>query len=103
MRPRRWPRRRINRQRQSRARSQHENEKVVTMGRYQFFGYRRENRRGGIRNHAVILPLDDLSNAAAEAVANNIKSTLALPPPYRCLQFGHKLAIHFPCPVRTRS
>jgi len=31
-----------NRQRQSRACSQHENEEVVTMGRYQFFGYRRE-------------------------------------------------------------
>src|SRR3981189_3092089 len=52
------------------------------MGRYKFFGYRRENGRVGIRNHVVILPLDDLSNAAAEAVANNIKGTLALPHAY---------------------
>ena len=36
-----------------------------------FWGYRRENGRVGVRNHVVILPLDDLSNAACEAVANN--------------------------------
>ena len=35
-----------------------------------FWGYRRENGRVGVRNHVVILPLDDLSNAACEAVAN---------------------------------
>jgi (2R)-sulfolactate sulfo-lyase subunit beta len=35
--------------------------------------YRRENGRVGVRNHVVILPLDDLSNAACEAVANNVK------------------------------
>ena len=58
------------------------------MGRYDFLGYRRENNRVGIRNHVVILPLDDLSNAAAEAVANNIKGTLALPHAYGRLQFG---------------
>ena len=34
-----------------------------------FWGYRRENGRVGVRNHVVILPLDDLSNAACEAVA----------------------------------
>ena len=44
-----------------------------------FMGYRRENGRVGIRNHVIILPLDDLSNAACEAVANNVKGTLALP------------------------
>src|SRR5260221_3497132 len=65
------------------------------MGRYQFFGYRRENGRVGIRNHVVILPLDDLSNAAAEAVANNIKGTLALPHAYGRLQFGEDLELHF--------
>ena len=37
------------------------------MGRYEFQGYRRENGRVGIRNHVVILPLDDLSNAAARS------------------------------------
>ena len=65
------------------------------MGRYQFLGYRRENGRVGIRNHVVILPLDDLSNAAAEAVANNIKGTLALPHAYGRLQFGEDLELHF--------
>ena len=47
-----------------------------------FLGYRRENGRVGVRNHVVILPLDDLSNSACEAVANNIKGTLALPHAY---------------------
>ena len=37
-----------------------------------FFGYRRENDRVGVRNHVVILPVDDISNAAAEMVGNNI-------------------------------
>ena len=45
-------------------------------GKLRFHGYRRENGRVGIRNHVIILPLDDLSNAAAEAVANNIKGTV---------------------------
>ena len=65
------------------------------MGRYDFYGFRRENGRVGIRNHVVILPLDDLSNAACEAVANNIKGTLALPHPYGRLQFGEDLELHF--------
>ena len=65
------------------------------MGRYQFYGYRRENGRVGIRNHVVILPLDDLSNAACEAVANNIKGTLALPHAYGRLQFGEDLELFF--------
>ena len=65
------------------------------MGRYDYYGYRRENGRVGIRNHVVILPLDDLSNAACEAVANNIKGTLALPHPYGRLQFGEDLELHF--------
>ncbi|MCW2318702.1 (2R)-sulfolactate sulfo-lyase subunit beta [Rhodoblastus acidophilus] len=60
-----------------------------------FFGYRRENGRVGVRNHVIILPLDDLSNAAAEAVANNIKGALALPHHYGRLQFGADLELHF--------
>ena len=48
-------------------------------GNLRFRGWRRENGRVGVRNHVVILPLDDLSNAASEAVANNVKGTLALP------------------------
>jgi len=60
-----------------------------------FQGWRRENGRVGVRNHVVILPLDDLSNAACEAVANNIKGTLALPHAYGRLQFGKDLDLHF--------
>jgi (2R)-sulfolactate sulfo-lyase subunit beta len=60
-----------------------------------FHGYRRENHRVGVRNHVVILPVDDLSNAACEAVANNIKGTLAIPHPYGRLQFGADLELHF--------
>lgn len=57
--------------------------------------YRRENGRVGVRNHVIILPLDDLSNAACEAVANNIKGTMALPHPYGRLQFGEDLELFF--------
>jgi (2R)-sulfolactate sulfo-lyase subunit beta len=60
-----------------------------------FMGYRRENGRMGIRNHVLILPLDDLSNAACEAVANNIKGTMAIPHSYGRLQFGADLDLHF--------
>jgi (2R)-sulfolactate sulfo-lyase subunit beta len=60
-----------------------------------FTGWRRENGRVGVRNHVVILPLDDLSNAACEAVANNIKGTLALPHAYGRLQFGADLELFF--------
>ncbi|HUG21098.1 UxaA family hydrolase [Piscinibacter sp.] len=60
-----------------------------------FLGYRRENGRVGVRNHVIILPLDDLSNAAAEAVAFNIKGALAIPHPYGRLQFGADLELHF--------
>jgi (2R)-sulfolactate sulfo-lyase subunit beta len=60
-----------------------------------FWGWRRENGRVGVRNHVVILPLDDLSNSACEAVANNIKGTLAIPHAYGRLQFGEDLELHF--------
>ncbi|MFZ5650881.1 MAG: UxaA family hydrolase [Bacillota bacterium] len=68
-----------------------------------FLGYRRENGRVGIRNHVVILPLDDLSNAACEAVANNIKGTLALPHAYGRLQFGEDLDLFFRTLIGTGS
>jgi (2R)-sulfolactate sulfo-lyase subunit beta len=60
-----------------------------------FTGYRRQNGRVGIRNHVVILPLDDLSNAACLKVANNVKGTLAIPHHYGRLQFGEDLELHF--------
>ena len=68
-----------------------------------FRGWRRENGRVGVRNHVVILPLDDLSNAACEAVANNIKGTLALPHAYGRLQFGADLDLHFRTLIGTGS
>jgi (2R)-sulfolactate sulfo-lyase subunit beta len=66
-----------------------------------FLGYRRENRRVGVRNHVIILPLDDLSNSASEAVANNIKGTMAIPHPYGRLQFGPDLDLHFATLIGT--
>lgn len=58
-------------------------------------GYRRENGTVGIRNHTVILPVDDLSNAAAEAVGKVVPGTLALPHAYGRLQFGPDLELTF--------
>ncbi|HYQ98458.1 MAG TPA: UxaA family hydrolase [Casimicrobiaceae bacterium] len=60
-----------------------------------FQGYRRENGRVGVRNHVLLLPVDDLSNAACEAVAHNVKGALAIPHPYGRLQFGADLDLHF--------
>ncbi|MEM7506921.1 MAG: UxaA family hydrolase [Pseudomonadota bacterium] len=63
--------------------------------------YRRENGRVGVRNHVVILPVDDISNAACEAVSNNIKGTIALPHAYGRLQFGADLDLHFRTMIGT--
>jgi (2R)-sulfolactate sulfo-lyase subunit beta len=61
----------------------------------ELLGYRRENGRVGIRNHVAILPVDDISNAACEAVGKVIQGTLALPHAYGRLQFGEDLDLHF--------
>ena len=66
-----------------------------------FMGYRRDNGRVGVRNHVIILPVDDISNAAVEAVGNNIKGTLALPHAYGRLQFGQDLDLHFRTMIGT--
>src|SRR6185437_11641823 len=68
-----------------------------------FMGWRRENGRVAVRNHVAILPLDDLSNAACEAVANNIKGTLAIPHAYGRLQFGADLDLFFRTLIGTGS
>ncbi|MEL6291377.1 MAG: UxaA family hydrolase, partial [Pseudomonadota bacterium] len=70
-------------------------------GNLTFKGYRRENGRVGVRNHVIILPVDDISNAACESVANNIKGTLALPHAYGRLQFGPDLDLHFRTMIGT--
>lgn len=65
--------------------------------------WRRENGRVGVRNHVVILPVDDISNAACEAVSNNVKGTIALPHAYGRLQFGADLDLHFRTMIGTGS
>ncbi|MGB7161550.1 MAG: UxaA family hydrolase [Tepidisphaeraceae bacterium] len=65
--------------------------------------YRRENGKVGVRNHVIILPVDDISNACAEAVGNNIKGTMALPHAYGRLQFGEDLDLFFRTMIGTGS
>jgi (2R)-sulfolactate sulfo-lyase subunit beta len=69
----------------------------------QLYGYRRENGKVGIRNHVVILPVDDISNAACEAVARQVQGTLALPHAYGRLQYGPDLDLHFRTMIGTGS
>ena len=69
----------------------------------ELLGYRRENGRVGVRNHVVILPVDDISNAACEAVASHIEGTLALPHSYGRLQYGEDLELHFRTMIGTGS
>jgi len=66
-----------------------------------FFGFRRENGRVGVRNHVLILPVDDISNAAVEMVGHNIKGTLAIPHSYGRLQFGADLELFFKTIIGT--
>src|ERR1700675_4516273 len=68
-----------------------------------FWGYRRENGRAGVRNHVIILPVDDLANAACESVANNIKGAVAIPHRYGRLQFRADLELHFRTLIGTGS
>lgn len=60
-----------------------------------FKGYRRDNGRVGIRNHVIILSVDDISNRACEVVANHIDGAKALPHAYGRLQFGEDLELFF--------
>src|ERR1700721_4308412 len=71
------------------------------MATRKILGYRRENGAVGVRNHVVILPVDDISNAACEAVANNIKGTLAIPHSYGRPQFGEDLDLFFRTMIGT--
>jgi len=64
-------------------------------------GYRRADGRVGIRNHVVVLPVDDLSNAAAEGVARLVPGVLALPHAYGRLQFGADLELTFATLIGT--
>lgn len=64
-------------------------------------GYRRSDGTVGIRNHTVIIPVDDLSNAAAEAVARIVPDAMALPHAYGRLQFGPDLDLTFKTLIGT--
>src|SRR5688500_5283004 len=63
--------------------------------------YRRENGRVGVRNHVVILPVDDISNACVEKVAAMVPGTLPLPHAYGRLQFGEDLELFFRTMIGT--
>ncbi|MDR7423152.1 MAG: UxaA family hydrolase [Armatimonadota bacterium] len=64
-------------------------------------GYRRANGSVGVRNHVAVIPLDDLSNTAAEGVASLVTGTLALPHAYGRLQFGEDLDLFFRTMIGT--
>jgi (2R)-sulfolactate sulfo-lyase subunit beta len=57
--------------------------------------YRRANGKVGVRNHVIILPVDDISNACVEKVAAMVPGTLPLPHAYGRLQFGEDLDLFF--------
>src|SRR5438270_6590369 len=69
--------------------------RMITAGKLKLTGYRRADGRFGIRNHVIILPVDDISNSAAEGVASLIRGTMALPHAYGRLQFGEDLELTF--------
>src|SRR5437660_7041310 len=68
---------------------------MINANNLKLTGFRRPDGRYGVRNHVIILPIDDISNAAAEGVAALIKGTLALPHAYGRLQFGEDLELTF--------
>jgi (2R)-sulfolactate sulfo-lyase subunit beta len=57
----------------------------------------------GIRNHVVVIPVDDLSNAACEAVAAVVPGVLAIPHAYGRLQFGADLELTFRTLIGTAA
>jgi len=61
----------------------------------EFYGYERDDGKVGIRNHVVVIPVDDLSNAAAVGVSQLVRGTIAVPHPYGRLQFGKDLQLLF--------
>jgi (2R)-sulfolactate sulfo-lyase subunit beta len=64
-------------------------------------GFRRVDGSVGVRNHVILLPVDDISNAACEAVASKISGTMALPHAYGRLQYGEDLDLHFRTMIGT--
>ncbi len=71
------------------------------MAQQRLTGYRRPDGRVGIRNHVLVMSVDDLSNAVVESVAKAIPGVLALPHPYGRLQFGADLDLFFRTMIGT--
>ncbi len=65
------------------------------MANAELTGYRRADGRVGIRNHVIVLAVDDLSNAAVEGIARLVPGLLAIPHAYGRLQFGEDLELTF--------
>ena len=61
----------------------------------QLTGFRRDDGRVGIRNHVLVISVDDISNAAVTGVEHLVRGTLAIPHPYGRLQFGADLDLTF--------
>ncbi len=68
---------------------------MINPSKLKLTGFKRPDGRFGIRNHVIILPVDDISNSAAEGVAHLIRGTMALPHAYGRLQFGEDLELTF--------
>jgi len=65
--------------------------------------FRRQNNKVGVRNHVILLPVDDISNACVEKVAAMVPGTLPLPHAYGRLQFGEDLDLFFRTMIGTGS
>ena len=63
--------------------------------------FRRENGSVGVRNHVIVLPVDDISNAACVGVGSLVPATLPLPHAYGRLQYGEDLDLHFRTMIGT--
>ena len=71
------------------------------MNNNELMGYRRANGRVGVRNYVAIIPVDDVSNATAEAVGRIIQGTLPLPHSYGSTQFGDDADLFFKTIIGT--
>ena len=76
---------------------------AAALGEISVPAFRRPDGRWGVRNHVIILPVDDLSNRGCELVATTMKGALAIPHPYGRLQFGADLELHFRTLIGTGS
>ncbi len=67
----------------------------------EFYGYKREDRTVGVRNHVAIISVDALSNRVVEGISNLIRNTIPITHPYGRLQFGDDLNLTFDTLIGT--